>query len=325
MEWQYELSDCVSAIARQPQSDCWLATSVAGELVAVDASGKLEEIVPASSLAYYTIDCSRGGKYIAAGGESGVTICGGDTIQHFPHPKWVDRVAWHPTRDRLAYSYGDRVSLIDADDLAVDRTLEFTHSSVFDLAWHPDGSQLAVAGYRGVKIWSSADFSLPPVELPLDTATTHLSYTADGQYLAAANLDKSIAIFDRDNFADPWLLQGCPSKIRALTWGKDARGNPGLAAATGAEIAWWGRDDEIDWQGSLWSGHQGTIRSIEIHPLGGALLSASEDGWICIRSLDGEIIDAFDTDRLDINTAIWHPSGNSIIIGTRSGELSIWA
>jgi WD40 repeat protein len=320
--WQYSLSDCITCLARTSDRGDWAATSAAGELASIDRDGNFTLLLPPRDCGFYCLGYSQDDRYLAAGGAAEVAISFDGKTEIIPSQKWIENLAWHPHHQTLAYTCGNRVVIWTDRDLAIG-PLNFDRSSIFDLAWHPDGSHLAVAGYKGVKIWSSDDWLALPQELAVDTATTHLSWSPDGTYLAAANLDRSISILDLTNPHDPWLLQGCPAKIRSLVWAGDIQDNFGLAVASGTEIVWWQQDPELGWAGTLWSGHEGIIRTIDRHPQSLGLLSVSEDGCACIRSLDGEAIDVVYT-QAELTSAIWQPDGRSAILGTRSGQLGIW-
>ena len=75
---------------------------------------------------------------------------------------WVDKLAWSPNCNQLAFSIGRCVQVWNADDDVVEVTLNFDSSSILDLAWHPIVKSLAVSGYQGVKVWNGEDWDEDP-------------------------------------------------------------------------------------------------------------------------------------------------------------------
>jgi hypothetical protein len=52
--------------------------------------------------------------------------------------------------------------------------LPFSNSSVLDLAWQPNGANIAIAGDGGVKVWSTKDWDDDPylIEMPSASIVT---------------------------------------------------------------------------------------------------------------------------------------------------------
>jgi WD40 repeat protein len=320
-EWDYTLTDAITGIAVEPSGDRWAVCSAAGELVTIDRDFQLQQIIPTNDRPFYGLAFSGDGKYLAAGGETGVVVVGEDRIDRLPQSKWVEHLAWHPVVPQLAYSYGSKVEIWHPQ-LGVEMSIDFARSSVLDLAWHPHGTHLAIAGYKGVTIRSIVDLTATPIEIPVDTAASHIAWSPDGRYLAAACFDRSIYILDLSIDPDPWLLRGCERKIRDLLWA-EAEGMI-LAVASGNDIVCWQSDANLDWTGSIWSGHELPIHTLALHPSGEIITSTGEDGMICLRTLAGDLIDAIDSGAPNLDCWQWHPQGTSAIVGYRSGQLSFW-
>ena len=168
-QWQGSLSEYVTAVAWSPDG-LLAASSAAGEVV-VWQDGKLVSLL---STGVASIDClafSADGKFLAAGGQDGKV-----RVWSFPPtplkkgkkeqevkliacldntPSWVDKLAWSPICNHLAFSLGRYVQIWDADTQTVITTLPFANSSVLDLAWRPNGESIAISGDGGVKVWST--------------------------------------------------------------------------------------------------------------------------------------------------------------------------
>jgi WD40 repeat protein len=105
---------------------------------------------------------------------------------------WVDRMAWSPTKNQLAFSLGQMVQVWNADLGNIETTLNFDNSSVLDITWHPNGESLAVAGYQGAKIWMVDNWQDDPCLLPVDSASLAIAWSPDGKYLASGNMERTI-------------------------------------------------------------------------------------------------------------------------------------
>ena len=177
--WRGTLADYVTAIAWSPQGKTLAVSSSAGEVMLwrdLPNTGEVNwPLLPLQIGGGNSIDClafSRDGQKLAAGGQDGqVKIwrlhdvrayrCQpAHTLQNAP--AWVDKLAWCPTNNQLAFSLGRYVQVWDAANCQVVATLNFDASSVLGLDWRCDGQYLAIAGYQGVKIWHSQDWDEEP-------------------------------------------------------------------------------------------------------------------------------------------------------------------
>lgn len=136
-----------------------------------------------------SLDClafSQDGQKLAAGGQAGqVKIwCLDDDTRTYRSkplhtienaPAWVDKLAWNPCNNQLAFSLGRYVQVWDADTNEVIATLNFDTSSVLGLDWSPDGQKLAIAGYQGAKIWNAQDWNDDPYVLVVPSASLVLT------------------------------------------------------------------------------------------------------------------------------------------------------
>ena len=167
--WLGSLSEYVTAVAWSPDG-LLAASSAAGEVV-VWQDGNLVSLLPAGLVSIDCLAFSSDGKFLAAGGQDGKvrvwstipTLKKGRKQEQEVKliatldnaPSWVDKLAWSPTCNHLAFSLGRYVQIWDADSQTVITTLPFANSSVLDLAWRPNGESIAIAGNGGVKVWST--------------------------------------------------------------------------------------------------------------------------------------------------------------------------
>lgn len=327
------LNDYVTAIAWSPATSTVAIASAVGEILLVHPDPQTERILQAEN--GQSTDClafSANGRYLAAGGQSGqLSIWSLHSPDHpplvFPHDRtWLDHLAWHPTRDELAFSLGRDVQVWDAEAADIIATLPFENSSVLDLAWHPQGSHLIVGGHQGLKVWSSDDWAADPVVREIPTASVKTALSSDGQYLASGNLDQTLLIWPfGDEF--PWQMRGFPGKVRQLAWSDVTVGQaPLLATASSADvIIWHKQSDESDgWGANVLDVHDGRVNAIAFQPNSTLLASAAEDGQLCLWEKAQQVAQILEGAANGFSTLAWSPDGKWLAAGGHQGEWLLW-
>lgn len=332
LSWQGRASDLITDFAWSPTGTSWAACAANGEVAWNNGSDELDFLKLADDRSIDRVAFSADGRWLAAGGQSGkLYLWNCDDRQLSPQlvttiaiDRWIERLVWHPTVPHLAISYDRHVKLWDAIAECEIAKWQFDRSSVFDLQWHPDGAALAVAGYKGVQIWSPGDDTAVVERLATDTATLHLAWSEDGRYLAAGNLDRTLTLIARQHPDDPWILQGCPSKIRQLCWLAGVT-SPCLAVASGTELLLWESSQAAtEWSGRIGSGHQSNITALTAHPQFAVPTSGDNDGYLCLWSIAGEIEQIYRNSVSGITTLDWHKHANYLACGHLNGEVELW-
>jgi WD40 repeat protein len=332
LELEGQLGDLIASIAWSPDRRGWAVSAANGEVAWYSGLEELAVLRPGDGKSIERLDFSSDGQWLAAGGQSGqLFIWNCADRQHppqlaniIPINKWIEHLSWHPSGAELVIGYGDRVKLWDAIAMQEIVTWRFDRSSIFDLAWHPDGKSIAVAGYKGVQIWSPGDNTAQIHHLAVDTASLKIAWERSGRYLAAGNLDRTITIVDWQHPDDPWILQGCPGKIRDLQWLAGTM-SPYLAVASATAIVLWNLTPNLtDWTGRLLEGHQNTVEALSVHPHLPLLLAGDNDGYTCLWSKLGEIEQILANIVSVVTTLTWHPDGRQLAIGSRNGKIELW-
>ncbi len=334
--WQGTLSDYVTAIVYSPDGKTIAASSGAGEVVLCQGTGL--EITVLQKENGRSVDClafSQDGQFLAAAGQNGQVKIWQLQSEAFElvstlenSPAWVDRLAWSPTQNLLAFSLGKYVQVWDAALGEIATTLNFDTSSALDITWHPDGKRLTVGGYQGVKIWTADDWDDDPYLLTIPSASVAIAWSPDGKYIASGNLDRTITVLEWDN-PHPWVMRGFPGKIRQLAWSNvfTKVGAPLLASSSVEGIIVWEKqeDETLGWEGRVLAGHEATIQSIQFQPNSFLLASASADGWVCLWQKAKRQTQVLNGSPSGFSCLSWHPQGHQLAAGGQNGALLIWS
>jgi WD40 repeat protein len=330
-QWQGNLSEYVTALD-------W---SIEGTLAASSAGGEVtlwqkDNLISLLSASEQSIDClafSFDGNFLAAGGQDGkVRIWKFDrkpelitTLENAP--KWIDKIAWSPIRNRLAFSLGRYVQIWDVETQTVEATLPFVNSSVLDISWRPSGKHLAIAGNGGIKVWDANNWDEDPYSLETSAASIEIAWSGDGKYLASGNLDNTITVLEWDIFI-PWAMRGFPGKVSNLAWSPSIDGKDPLLAASSVEgIAVWQKqiNDRDGWDGSVLSLHEDKIKALAFQPNSLLLASAAEDGWLCLWSKAKQAGQLLKGAPNGFSCMAWQQRGKHMAAGGQNGELIIWS
>jgi WD40 repeat protein len=334
-QWQGKLSDYVTAIAWSPSHQMLAASSAAGEVALY--LGKTFQPLALQPADGQSIDCcafSHDGQFLAVGGQAGqvniwqIESAATALVATVTSRAWVDRMAWSPTQNLLAFSVGKYVQVWDSDSGEIVVTLNFDDSSVLDLTWHPDGKRLTVAGYQGIKIWTADDWDNDPYLVPIASASLAVAWSTDGKYIASGNMDQTVTVLEWGHDS-PWVMQGFPGKVRQVAWSDTAAqvGAPLLAAVSAEGIIVWERqvDQPDTWDNRLLLEHAGNVRSIQFQPNTQQLASAAADRQVNLWSNANYLAQKLDVAKADFTCLAWNPGGSQLAAGGEQGEICVWS
>jgi WD40 repeat protein len=303
--------------------------------VVVWQDGSLVSLLPADVASIDCLAFSADGKFLAAGGQDGkVRVYSplsqgglGEIYTLDNAPLWVDRLAWSPICNQLAFCLGRYVQIWDGDSQTVITTLPFANSSVLDLAWQPNGENIAVSGDGGVKVWSTKDWDDDPYLIDMPSASIVTAWSGDSKYIASGNLDNTITVLEY-GIPHPWVMRGFPGKITNLTWSQPLLKNTPLLAASSVEgIAVWKKetDDEDGWDARVLTSHYSKIQALLFHPHSLLLASAADDGWLCLWTKAKQVGQILEGARSGFSCLAWSQDGQQLAAGGQNGELIIWS
>jgi WD40 repeat protein len=334
--WQTLLADYVTALAWSPDGSRLAACSAAGEVVLFDArSGASMALQEKRGASVDAIAISADGQFLATGGQDGavrIWRLAGEAptpLAELAHNRvWVDCLQWHPHRPELAFGLGRYAQVWDAVAQDVVTTLNFEASSVLDLAWHPSGNFLLLAGNQSVKTWGREDWDGDPQVRETGGASGAIAISPHGQYLASGNNDRTLLVWEWEN-PYPWQMQGFPGKVQQLAWSTTkAQGGAPLLASTSAEnvVVWTKAESEAQgWTSQVLDLHSGVVRAIAFQPQSTLLATAAEDGWVCLWQKATQAAQILEGAKDGFSTLSWSPQGKYLAAGGCGGEVMVWA
>ncbi|MDX2241800.1 MAG: WD40 repeat domain-containing protein [Leptolyngbyaceae cyanobacterium bins.302] len=333
--WQERFADYITAIAWLPEGQALAISSAAGEVALISlASGAIQSLQTATGSSVDCLAVSQDGQFLATGGQNGqvkiwrLNASPPELLTTLENPSvWVDRLAWSPTTNQLAFGLGRYAQVWDAEADAIVTTLNFESSSVLGIDWHPSGSFLALCGHKGARVWNANDWDEDPQVLEIPSASVAIAWSPNGTYLADGNLDNTLTVVEWTRPHNPWVMQGFPGKVRHLAWSQrlTPTGAPLLATSSSETIVIWERDadESVGWANQVLNDHEGIVQAIAFQPNSFLLASAADDGFVVLWQAAQQPVQVLEG-ASGFSCLSWESGGNFLAAGGREGDIVIW-
>jgi hypothetical protein len=254
--------------------------------------GKLELVAKLGPLPAVTALAFRGDGRVLAVGTYGQVILwdladarAAVTLSEIPGP--VHALAFSRDGRRLAVGAGlpaqsgsVRVYTVPDGTLALD--LEGHNDVVYALAFRPDGTQLASAGFdQTVRLWNLIDGSPAGVFRGHSDFVYEVVYTPDGRSILSASKDRSVKRIDVATLRGLRTYSDHDDDVFSLAIRPDGSGF--VSAGNEPQLRWWTLDGEKP--AKKVGGHSGPVHQLGFSANGLRLISASADKTV--RLWDG--------------------------------------
>ena len=201
--------------------------------------------------------------------------------------------------------------------------LRIGRGTMYDLAYSPDGSRIAIASSIGIWLYDTA--TLEEVDLLTEHTreVTSVVYSPDGSMLASGSEDKTVCVRDVKSGEQkfPPLLH--KHAVDSVKFSPDAAL---LASMSSREVQIW--DAKTGAKRHTLTGHTQAATSIAFSPDGSALVAGSEDRTMRIwDAATGELLRTISTDVHSVNSLAFSPDGETIVTGVSGGigaALCLW-
>ncbi len=197
---------------------------------------------------------------------------------------------------------------------------------VYDVAFSPDGAQLASASRDGmVKLWSREGNLLEILDGHGDRVNS-VAFGPDGKILASASDDKTVKLWSRQGRLLHTLpeaqhqAQGHNSYVTSVTFSPDGR----TIASAGWDntVKLWRRNGTF--VTTLLKEYSDSLNSVRFSPDGTMLASASWDGTVKLWTLDGTFVKALQGHQSGVIDLAFSPDGKVLASSSDDNTVILW-
>jgi WD40 repeat protein len=239
---------------------------------------------------------------------------------------WVQQVAWRPDGDYLAVAAGKQVEIFSRQGQLISQ-IPFEPSSVAGIAWHPRGTELAIAGYQGIKVVTGAIYRLPRARwLRWQGSLLNCVFSPDGKVIAAACQDNAVH-FWRVKDGTNSQMSGYASKPRSLTWSKDSKL---LLTSGSSEVVGWNftRGGPEGTAPLLLDFHRDVVTHVALQASRGWLASGCKGKQVALWSGADAVAPTYTFSmEAPLSELLWAQRGQQVLLAAvdESGHCGIWA
>jgi WD40 repeat protein len=203
------------------------------------------------------------------------------------------------------------------------RNINVGNGGAFGLAFSPDETKIAIAGYNGSIRIIDVNTGATVLNISAHTGSVlAVDYSSDGMYLASASMDGRVKIWNAQTGALVRNIAAHTGQVNTIKFSPDNQ-----------YIASGGNDKNINiWKVSdgmrayRLTGHKAPVYSLSYAANNQWLSSSGEDSTVYIWKLaNGKVEDSIKLGELGFSRSIaWNPDNRYMAIGTTSGMISYW-
>lgn len=324
-DWRFAAGDYPTALAVSKSGDFVAVGTGAGALIVLE-SGTGKELWRRDAHSGGVLSVSVGPRAVASSGQDGKTRTfsfGGELLHELPGNT--------PWVEHVAWSPdGSKLATASGKFVRIwneDGTpfleTQAHASTVTALQWSRRGAELATTCYGGAYVWTIGAGEHPKL-LRFKGSLVSLAWSPDEKIVACGSQDCSVHFWRLDTGRDSEMT-GYPFKPKALAW--DANSSM-LATGGDASICVWsfsGRGPEGTAPIQLRS-HEAQVTALAFHPRKAILASLGQDMGVIVwepRKGTEPVAFAFTDDTPE--ALVWHPQESRVITTDVAGAVVSWS
>jgi len=271
---------------------------------------------------------------LAVAGQKQVTLYHTDTLELLGVLPFKDEESYQP--EDLKFSRNGKLLVVGGGHAAKagrvmvfdvttgERIITVGSGQEFDSALgadiSPDQSKIVIGGpSRMVKVFSTKDGSVLFKMKKHTDWVTAAAFSPNGEWLASADRNGGIVIWDADNGLEIHTLAGHKSAVTALSWRPDSKLLASVSEDGAAKI-WEMQEGK---QAKTWNPHPSGVLSIS-YTHDGRLVTCGRDNQVAAWSADGTKLKSFEfTNELPVRVTFTH-DGARVVATDWQGQVIIW-
>ncbi|MCW5559477.1 MAG: WD40 repeat domain-containing protein [Verrucomicrobiae bacterium] len=327
-DWSADLADFVACVDWSPDGQWLVAAGSSGPLWRLSAStGAMEERWAGHEEGTFRAVCSPREARIASVGQDGHLRLWAPGV---PEPLAALRFesAWVEQAawspdGSLLAAAAGRRVRILKSDGVPLQELDPLPSTVTALTWDRDGKELLTASYGRVQRWDAASRTLRE-PLPWKTSLISVAISPDRRWIVAGTQEQSIQLWEMPYRPGGELaMSGYPGKVRNLAWHYSSRY---LATDGGPEAMVWdcGGRGPAGTTPRILQGHSRRITVLAYQRAGHLLATGGEDGQVLLWNAGKSSAPVHRyVFEAPITSLAWNRSDTALAIGTRAGVVAV--
>lgn len=321
------MDDHVQALAWASDSALLAAAAINGSIALFDGDGERRLVLSGHAFGTTSIDWSADGR-LASGGQDG-HVCVWNAAAGAPALRLPAGAAWV---EQVAWSPDGTLLAAAAGkrvrvwdrDGRLVREFGDHPSTVSDIAWKPGSHTVTAAAYGGVFLWDADAETNAGRHLDWQGSTLVLAWSPDGRYIATGDQDATVHFWIAKTETD-LQMWGYATKVRELSWDAASRY---LATGGSETIVIWdcsGRGPEGT-KPKMLDGHEDYLSAVAWQKRGNVLASADAAGGVMLWRPDRARIPlAVAIYDSGVSCLAWSPNDRSLAVGCGNGLIEVLA